>query len=99
MSGSQPSELGLSYKDAIGSKKQLIGRIYKSITQYECLNLKPLFHSQNYASRVMYFATFDQIILPGCLNEFNYKWSVSRENIKVWNKEREVTEWALQHVR
>lgn len=47
----------------------------------------------------MYFSTYDEIIMPGCLNLYNYKWSVSRENIGRWNRDREATEWAFQHVK
>ena len=89
----------MSYKEAIDAKTQLIVRIENSIMHNECLNIKPMFHSFDYKGLMMYFASFDELILPGCLNDFNYKWSVSRENINVWNKEREVTEWALRHVR
>lgn len=58
-----------------------------------------MFHSFDYTESMMYFSTYDEVIMPGCLNLYNYKWSVSRENIKVWNRDRAATEWAFQHVR
>ena len=92
-------EIGPSYNEAIDAKTQRIDRIQKSVKEYEFLNLNPLFHSFDYPSRTMYFATYDELILPDCQNIYNHKWSVSRENLKVWNKYREVTEWAFQHVK
>lgn len=37
--------------------------------------------------------------MPSCLNGENYKWSGARENIRVWNKQREVTEWAYHNIQ
>lgn len=95
----QLMQFDLSYREFINAKTSLIANIKNSIINFECLNIKPMFHSFDYIAPMIYFTTFDEIIMPGCLNDFNYKWSVSRENIKVWNKEREVTEWALNHVK
>lgn len=98
MPASPKREPSQNYKKAIEAKTELINRLQNSFKEYECLNLTPLFHSYDYTHFVMYLTTYDELILPGCLNVFNHKWSVARENIKVWNRNREVTEWALQHV-
>lgn len=43
----------------------------------------------------MYFATYDEVLIPSCDNGLDLKWSGDRENIAVWNKRRTVSEWAF----